>query len=100
MNYYNDIYLRRVHEKSKKGGKCRFHFRLLRNYLFPSAENMLQIMPSVEKHRWLLPAAWIKRWWLGVFRQRNQSLHTMKSMFKDDAGRGQKEYQMLKELGL
>ena len=73
---------------------------LLWNYLFLSAENMLQIMPSVEKHRWLLPAVWIKRWWLGAFRRRNHSLHTMQSMFKDDDGRGQKEYQMLKELGL
>ncbi len=95
-----DIYLRRGYEKSEKGGKRRFHFRLLWNYLFPSAENMLQIMPSVEKHRWLLPAAWIKRWWLGAFRRRSHSIHTMKSMFKDDDGRGQKEYQMLKELGL
>ena len=61
---------------------------LLWNYLFLSAENMLQIMPSVEKHRWLLPVAWIKRWWLGAFRHRSHSIHTMKSMFKDDAGRG------------
>ena len=95
-----DMYLRRGYEKSEKGGKHRFHFRLLRNYLFPSVDNMLQIMPSVEKHRWLLPVAWIKRWWLGALRRRRYFLPTLKSMFKDDDGRGEKEYQMLKELGL
>lgn len=95
-----DIYLRRGYENHDKEGKRRFQFHLLWNYLFPSAENILQIMPSVEKYRWLLPAAWIKRWWLGAFRRRNQALHTVKSMLKDDDGRGQKEYHMLKELGL
>lgn len=95
-----DIYLRRGYENHDKEGKRRFQFRLLWNYLFPSAENMLQIMPSVEKYQWLLPAAWIKRWWLGAFCRRNHSLHTVRSMLKDDDGRGQKEYHMLKELGL
>lgn len=75
-------------------------FRILWRYLFPSADNMLQIMPSVERWRWLLPAAWVKRWWFGAFHRRKHSLHTVRSMFKDDDGRGREEQYMLEELGL
>ena len=95
-----DMYLRRGYEKSEKEGKHRLHFRLLWHYLFPSADNMLQIMPAVEKWKWLLPAAWVKRWWLGAFRRRSHSLHTVQSMLKDDGGRSRREHRMLKELGL
>ena len=95
-----DMYLRRGYEKGEKEGKHRLRFRLLWHYLFPSADNMLQIMPAVEKWKWLLPAAWVKRWWLGAFRRRSHSLHTVQSMLKDDGGRSRREHRMLKELGL
>lgn len=95
-----DMYLRRGYENKGKGCKEGFRLRLFLNYLFQSADHMLQIMPAVESRRWLLPAAWVKRWWLGAFRRREHSLHTMKSMLKEDNGRGWEEYQMLKELGL
>lgn len=95
-----DIYLRRGYGKDEKEGKARMRFRLLRQYFFPSADNMIQIMPAVEKWKWLLPAAWVKRWWLGAFRRRSHSLHTVQSMLKDDGGRSRREHRMLKELGL
>lgn len=93
-----DVYLRRGYEKNT--GKHRYYFWLIWNYLFPTAENMMQIMPCVETRKWLLPVAWVKRLWVGVFRRREHSLNTLKSMLKNDKGRGKTEYQMLKELGL
>ena len=95
-----DIYLRKGCEKDPAGGKYRMKFRILWRYLFPSADNMVQIMPGVERWRWLLPAAWVKRWWLGAFCRRKHSLHTVRSMFKDDDGRGRTEQHMLEDLGL
>lgn len=95
-----DMYLRRGYGNWQSRGRYRFYCRLLRNYLFPSGENMLQIMPALEQKKWLLPAAWVKRWWLGAFRRRQHSLHTVRSMLKDDGGRGQREQEMLKALGL
>lgn len=95
-----DLYLRKSREGNAVNGKFAHYMKLVRIYFFPKAENMVQILPAVERHRWLLPAAWVKRWWLGAFKRRRNSLKTMRSMMKEDSGRAVQEYNLLKELGL
>lgn len=95
-----DFYLRKSQEGTPAGGKASHYAKLARIYLFPKAENMVQILPAVERHPWLLPAAWVKRWWLGAFKRRGHSLHTIRSMMKKDEGRARREHSLLKELGL
>lgn len=95
-----DIYKRKAHTDRNKDGGIFYRLRLLRDYLFPPFDHMCRFVPMIVSHRWLLPIAWVKRWWIGVFRRRKKSLSTIKSMVKDEEKRSYREYLMLKKIGL
>lgn len=95
-----DFYLRKSQEGIPSKGKVGRYVKLVRAYLFPKRGYMIRTLPAVERHKWLLPVAWIKRWWLGAFRRRKNSLRTMRAMMKADGERAQEEYSLLKKLGL
>lgn len=94
-----DVYRRRTYENSSVD-KSNSRFVALKNFFFPSADYMQQYIPSVKKHRWLLPLAWIKRWIIGLFKRKEHSLSTLDSISSGDNDKSQKEAQMLRKLGL
>lgn len=95
-----DVYRRKAH--ANNGGVQGFGYklRMWRAYLFPPPDYMVHFLPAIRKHRWLMPAAWIRRWWVGAFQRRQHSLHTIHSMNKKDGDRSCREYRMLKKIGL
>lgn len=95
-----DLYLRKGLVEKKSRSPFAFHMSLLKDYLFPSMEHMAAVFPPLKKHRYLLPVAYVKRWYLGIFRRRKNSVSMLKSMVKGDAQRAEKEQKMLDDLGL
>lgn len=95
-----DIYKRKSYtEKNGRPGQM-YLFRLYGGYFFPPAEYMIRYIPSLKNHKWLLPAAWVKRWWIGAFKRRKGSLKTIKVMSRKDDERSYREFCMLKKIGL
>lgn len=92
-----DIYRRRAHGS---GNGMRYRLQMWRDYLFPAAEDMVRFLPALKEHRWMLPAAWVKRWWEGAFQRREKSIRTIRSMNRKDNDRSYREYVMLKKIGL
>lgn len=94
------VYKRKAYVSDECGKESGYGVRLIGRYLFPPADYMRLFLPAVERHKWLLPAAWIKRWWTGVFLRRDRSLATIRSMAENDGERSYREYRMLKNIGL
>lgn len=97
-----DVYRRKSYEKPGTGRDTeqKRTIKMFWHYLFPGKEYMSMFIPGVKKQTWLLPAAWVKRGWIGLFRRRQHTFSTIRSMTKNDGNRSYREYQMLKKIGL
>lgn len=97
-----DVYRRKSYEKpgTERDTEQKRTIKMFWHYLFPGKEYMSMFIPGVKKHTWLLPAAWVKRGWIGLFRRRQHTFSTIRSMTKNDGNRSYREYQMLKKIGL
>ena len=94
------VYKRKSCENGRAGKTCRSNLKMFFRYLFPEKAYVVQFLPIVEKCPCLLPAAWIKRWWIGLFKRRKRSLQTLRTMTENDGERSYREYEMLKKIGL
>lgn len=92
-----DVYRRRA-LRTKPSTKYAISLSLA--YLFPPKSYLVRYFPLSERYGWLLPVAWFRRCWLGVFHRKAHSLATMRSVVKGDANRSYRELLMLRELGL
>ena len=95
-----DVYRRKAHADNSQRQGLGYRLRLWRDYLFPPSDYMMRFLPATKKHRWLIPVAWIRRWWVGAFQRRRHSMETIRSMNKEDGDRSYREYRMLKRIGL
>lgn len=95
-----DLSLRQGVVENKHFPRLIFHLALLKNYIFPSIEHLKKSYPPLEKHRCLLPVAWAKRWWQGMFHRRKNSLSMVKTITTGDTSRAEMEQRLLGELGL
>lgn len=95
-----DIY----RKKALRGGMdttgWKYRMRLAKSYLFPPKRYLMQYFSPAEKHSWLLPVAWMCRCWAGLFRRKDHSVATIRSMTRGDAELSYREVLMLKEIGL
>lgn len=68
-------------------------------YLFPSINQMRLRYKFLEKHSFLLPAAWIMRIFEGFFKRNNNSISTVKTIIKPN--KNTKEYiELINELNI
>lgn len=67
--------------------------------LFPGRDQMEAEFRGVKKYPFLLPVAWLKRWYRGLFLHRSQSFETLKKIGKSGKD-AEEEYKMLKGLGI
>lgn len=95
-----DVYRRRAFEGASDSNKKPSRFKMLKNFFFPSIDYMQQYIPSVKKHHWLLPFAWLKRCFIGLFKRNKHSLNTLNSIGKGNNEQSLKEAQMLRKMGL
>lgn len=95
-----DLSLRQGVVENKYSPRLILHLALLKNYIFPSIEYLKKSYPPLEKHRCLLPVAWVKRWWQGMFHRRKASLSMVKTITAGDTRRAEMEQRLLGELGL
>ena len=95
-----DLSLRQGVVENKHFPRLILHLALLKNYIFPSIEHLKKSYPPLEKHRCLLPVAWAKRWWQGMFHRRKNSLSMVKTITTGDTSRAEMEQRLLGELGL
>lgn len=95
-----DVYRRRALENLQQTDNKPSRFRLLKAFFFPSIDYMQQYIPSVKKCPWLLPFAWLKRCFIGLFKRNKHSLNTLNSIGKGDNEQSLKEAQMLRKMGL
>ena len=94
-----DMYSRESVTEENIGSMSRQRREGLLRYFFPSRERMAGILPAVEKYPVLLPAAWVIRWYHGLFLRRKQSVKVLKAIGKGNPA-AEREYRMLKGLGL
>jgi hypothetical protein len=73
-----------IGSKSAKQGKLAFTMKLI----FPSRKDMKSTYHYLEKAGFLLPIAWISRWFRLVFKQTKRSLRNLKRLKVDDSSVG------------
>lgn len=73
---------------------------MMKDYFFPPGAYLVKYFPLAEKRRWLLPVAWLRRCWTGLFHRKGHSVATIQAMTQGDAARSYREVLMLKEIGL
>lgn len=95
-----DVYRRRALENLQQTDNKPSRFKAIKNFFFPSIDYMQQYIPSVKKCPWLLPFAWLKRCFIGLFKRNKHSLNTLNSIGKGDNEQSLKEAQMLRKMGL
>lgn len=95
-----DVYRRNAFREKNGNSGDRYCLRMMKDYFFPPSAYLMKYFPLSEKHRWLLPAAWLCRCWTGLFCQKNHSVATIRSMTRGDAELSYREVLMLKEIGL
>lgn len=95
-----DLYRRRAIQD--KGGLSgwKFQFNMMMQYLFPSNDVLARYFGPAERHRWLVPVAWVCRCWGGIFERKQRSLATIRSMTQGDIQRSRREAELLREIGL
>lgn len=96
---FSDLYIRRAVTEENIGKKYRQKLRVYLRFFFPARKRMELFLPAVRNYPFLLPAAWVLRWYQGFFRKRKQSLQSLKRIEAGNSN-AEKEYQMLKRLGL
>lgn len=94
------VYKRKSCENGRAGKTGRSNIKMFFRYFFPKRDYVVQFLPITEKYPWLLPVAWVRRWWIGLFKRRKRSLQTLRTMAENDGERSYREYEMLKKIGL
>lgn len=96
-----DIYRRRAYSQGDNGNVAANRIRALCYFFFPTGKNIVnQYLPAAEKHKWLMPIMWAKRFFTALFKRGRHSVETLESIATGDAGKTQREAKMLDELGL
>lgn len=93
--------LKRIRKGYRKDEKNSFGtwLRALTLNLFPDYQFMRRYMKALDGRPYLLPAAWVKRWWIALFRRRDDMKQAVR-VFSTQQDEALRQYQMLKRLGL
>jgi len=93
--------LKRIRKGYRKDEKNSFGtwLRALTLNLFPDYQFMRRYMKALDGRPYLLPAAWVKRWWIALFRRRDDMKQAIR-VFSTQQDEALRQYQMLKRLGL
>lgn len=95
-----DVYRRNAFRGKAANSGDRYRLKMMKEYFFPPSVYLVKYFPLSEKRRWLLPVAWMCRCWAGLFRRKDHSVATIRSMTRGDAELSYREVLMLKEIGL
>lgn len=95
-----DVYRRNAFRGKAANSGDRYRLKMMKEYFFPPSVYLVKYFPLAEKRRWLLPVAWMCRCWAGLFRRKDHSVATIRSMTRGDAELSYREVLMLKEIGL
>lgn len=95
-----DVYRRNAFRGKAANSGDRYRLKMMKEYFFPPGAYLVKYFPLAEKRRWLLPVAWMCRCWAGLFRRKDHSVATIRSMTRGDAELSYREVLMLKEIGL
>lgn len=94
-----EIILRNSMYDKQVNNKHMHIFTTIVKYFFPSLKNMQYSMPVLKNYPFLLPLAWIRRWWKGFFKRRKQAINTIKSILTNMA-QAKEESEFIKRMGL
>lgn len=95
-----DVYRRNAFRGKAANSGDRYRLKMMKEYFFPPSVYLVKYFPLAEKRRWLLPVAWMCRCWAGLFRRKDHSVATIRSMTRGDAELSYREVFMLREIGL
>lgn len=95
----SDVYVRKAVTEKNSGNLLHQKVLVMIRYFFPGRKQMERFLPKVKKYPFLLPAAWIVRWYQGLFLRKTHSVKVIKGITEGNA-EAEKEYRMLKSLGL
>lgn len=95
-----DIYRKKALRDGENTAGWKYRMRLAKSYFFPSKRYLMQYFSPAEKHAWLLPVAWLRRCWTGLFHRKGHSVATIQAITQGDAARSYREVCMLREIGL
>ncbi|MBS6679426.1 MAG: nucleotidyltransferase family protein [Clostridiales bacterium] len=93
--------IRRLRKGIREEGSNRSLWVKLRALLylaFPDREHMKDFLPELEDHPALLPAAWVKRWYLGL-RNKERVKKSLES-FSGNVEEAKSQWELLKKIGL
>ena len=93
--------IRRLRKGIREEGSNRSLWVKLRALLylaFPDREHMKDFLPELEKHSALLPAAWVKRWYLGL-RNKDRLKKSLEN-FSGNVEEAKRQWELLKKIGL
>lgn len=93
--------IRRLRKGIRKEGSNRSLWVKLRALLylaFPDREHMKDFLPELEDHPALLPAAWVKRWYLGL-RNKERVKKSLEN-FSGNVEEAKSQWELLKKIGL
>lgn len=93
--------IRRLRKGIREEGSNRSLWVKLRALLylaFPDREHMKDFLPELEDHPALLPAAWVKRWYLG-FRNKERVKKSLEN-FSGNVEEAKSQWELLKKIGL
>lgn len=93
--------LKRIRKGYRKDEESSFvaWLRALRINLFPDYQFMRRYMRALDGRPYLLPAAWVKRWWIALFRRRKDAKQAVR-VFSTGQDAALRQHQMLRRLGL
>lgn len=93
--------IRRLRKGIREEGSNRSLWVKLRALLylaFPDREHMKDFLPELEDHPALLPAAWVKRWYLGL-RNKERVKKSLEN-FSGNVEGAKSQWELLKKIGL
>lgn len=93
--------IRRLRKGIREEGSNRSLWVKLRALLylaFPDREHMKDFLPELEEHPALLPAAWVKRWYLGL-RNKERVKKSLEN-FSGNVEEAKSQWELLKKIGL
>lgn len=93
------ITLRQGVRRGRKNAVFRIRVKAFVIYLFPDRLYMRRYLKAVENKGWLLPFAWMIRWWEGLTQRRSSTVMHIKQFAKDPKG-ALKQDRVLESMGL
>lgn len=92
-------WLRKEIENKRDASDLQVRIGAFLRYLFPGRKMMRSHLPAIEKHGWLLPAAWCIRWYGGIFKRMESSIKHLQSFYGGMDG-VKRQVHFLEEIGL